>query len=170
MKQILQSLSTGATDLLDLPSPALGHGQLLIRTSCSLVSAGTERMLVEFGKASWIDKARQQPDKVQQVLDKTRTDGLLTTFDAVRSKLDQPLPLGYCNVGSVVAVGPGVSAFSVGDRVASNGPHSELVAVPQHLCAVIPPESATKLLLSQFLLQLVYRASDWPSPPWAKLL
>jgi predicted dehydrogenase/threonine dehydrogenase-like Zn-dependent dehydrogenase len=95
-------------------------------------------MLVDFGKASWIDKARQQPDKVQQVLEKARTDGLFTTFDAVRSKLDQPIPLGYCNVGRVVAVGSGVSGFQVGDRVASNGPHAELVAVPQHLCASIP--------------------------------
>ena len=95
-------------------------------------------MLVDFGKASWIDKARQQPDKVQQVLEKARTDGVFTTFDAVRSKLDQPLPLGYCNVGTVVAVGAGVSSFQVGDRVASNGNHAELVAVSQNLCAVIP--------------------------------
>ena len=138
MKQLLQSLSTGASDLPDLPSPAAARGQLLIRTSCSLVSAGTERMLVDFGKASWIDKARQQPDKVQQVLEKARTDGLLNTLDAVRSKLDQPLPLGYCNVGTVVSVGEDVSGFRVGDRVASNGPHAELAAVFQHLCAPIP--------------------------------
>ena len=138
MKQLLQSLSTGASDLPELPTPAIGFGQLLIRSSCSLVSAGTERMLVDFGKANLIDKARQQPDKVYQVLEKSRTDGLLTTFDAVRSKLDQPLPLGYCNVGTVVAVGSGVFGYQVGDRVASNGPHSELVAVPQHLCAPIP--------------------------------
>ena len=68
MKQLLQSLATGASSLPELPSPALAQGQLLILTSCSLVSAGTERMLVDFGKASWIDKARQQPDKVRQVL------------------------------------------------------------------------------------------------------
>jgi len=138
VKQLLQSLATGASALPDLPSPAAARGQLLIRTACSLVSAGTERMLVEFGKASWIDKARQQPDKVQQVIEKARNDGLLTTLEAVRSKLDQPLALGYCNVGTVVAVGAGVSGFQVGDRVASNGPHAELVAVPQHLCAAIP--------------------------------
>jgi predicted dehydrogenase/threonine dehydrogenase-like Zn-dependent dehydrogenase len=111
---------------------------LLIRTTCSLLSAGTERMLVDFGKASWLDKARQQPDKVQQLVEKARSDGLLTTIGAVRSKLDQPLPLGYCNVGTVVVLGDGVSGFQVGDRVASNGPHAELVAVPQHLCAPIP--------------------------------
>lgn len=93
---------------------------------------------MDFGKASLLDKARQQPDKVQQVLEKVRTDGLLSTLDAVRSKLDQPLPLGYCHVGIVVAVGNDVHGFRVGDRVASNGPHAELVAIPQHLCAAIP--------------------------------
>ena len=140
MKQLLHSLATGASDLPEIPIPALGSNQLLIRTSCSLVSAGTERMLVDFGKASWLDKARQQPDKVQQVLQKARTDGLAVTLDAVRSKLDQPLPLGYCNVGTVVAVGSRVTGFQVGDRVASNGSHAEVVAVPQHLCAPIPAE------------------------------
>lgn len=140
MKQLLQSLSTGESLLLDLPSPVVGHGQLLIRSSCSLVSAGTERMLVEFGKANWLEKARQQPEKVGQVLDKMRTDGLLETVDSVLSKLDEPIPLGYCNVGTVVAVGDGVTDFKVGDRVASNGPHAELVVVPQLLCASIPDE------------------------------
>ena len=138
MKQLFQSLATGNSDLPDLPAPAVGHGEVLISTTCSLVSAGTERMLVEFGKASWIDKARQQPDKVHQVLLKARTDGLFSTLDAVQSKLDQPLPLGYCNVGVIVAVGADVPAFQVGDRVVSNGPHAELVAVPHHLCAAIP--------------------------------
>lgn len=104
MKQVLQSLGTGITYVSDVPSPVASAGQLLIRTSCSLVSAGTERMLVDFGKASLIDKARLQPDKFQQVFQKARTDGLFTTLDAVRSKLDQPLPLGYCNVGTVLAV------------------------------------------------------------------
>lgn len=125
---------------MEVPAPTLGRGQLLIRTACSLVSAGTERMLVDFGKANWIDKARQQPDKVKQVIDKARTDGLFTTLDAVRSKLDQPLALGYCNVGTVVAIGEGVRGVAIGDRVASNGPHAELVAVPHNLCAAIPPE------------------------------
>ncbi|QNI75236.1 bi-domain-containing oxidoreductase [Synechococcus sp. MVIR-18-1] len=157
MKQLFQSLSTGSSDLPELPAPVVGRGQLLIRTSCSLVSAGTERMLVDFGKASWIDKARQQPDKVQQVLDKARTDGAFTTLDAVRSKLDQPLPLGYCNVGIVVAVGSGVVGFQVGDRVASTGPHAELVAVPQHLSALIPStlndEAAAFTVLASIGLQ-----------------
>jgi len=138
VKQILQSLRTGATEVADVPCPAAGRGQLLIRTSRTLVSAGTERMLVDFGKANWIDKARQQPDKVRMVIDKIRTDGLGPTLDAVRNKLDQPLPMGYCNVGTVVDVGAGVSGFAIGDRVASNGRHAQMVAVPANLCARVP--------------------------------
>ena len=111
---------------------------MLIQTTCSLVSLGTERMLVEFGKASLLDKARQQPEKVKMVLDKVKSDGLVPTMEAVFSKLEQPLPLGYCNVGKVLAVGEGVSEFKVGDRVASNGAHAEVVCVPKNLVAAIP--------------------------------
>jgi len=137
MKQILQSLKDGTTRLADVPAPRAAPGQLLIATSASLVSAGTERMLVEFGKAGWISKA-QQPDKVKMVLDKARTDGIATTLDAVRSKLDHPLALGYCNVGRVMETGKGVESFMPGDRVVSNGKHAEIVAVPKNLCAKIP--------------------------------
>jgi predicted dehydrogenase/threonine dehydrogenase-like Zn-dependent dehydrogenase len=140
VKQILQSLKTGATEVTEVPVPKAGRGQLLIHTSHTLVSAGTERMLVEFGKAGWIDKARQQPEKVRMVLEKIKTNGLLTTIDAVQSKLDQPIPLGYCNVGVVVGVGTGVNGFNLGDFVASNGAHAEIVSVPTNLCAKIPSE------------------------------
>jgi hypothetical protein len=95
-------------------------------------------MLVEFGQANLLAKARSQPDKVRQVLAKVKTDGLLPSVDAVFSKLDQPLALGYCNAGVVLAVGAGVSRFQVGDRVVSNGKHAEIVSVPQNLCACIP--------------------------------
>lgn len=138
MRQILQNLKTGQTELAEVPCPSAGYGQLLIRTSTSLISAGTERMLVDFGKASLLDKARQQPDKVKMVLDKVRTDGLMPTLDAVRNKLEQPLPLGYCNVGEILEIGMGVAGFAVGDRVASNGKHAEAVSVPVNLCARIP--------------------------------
>ncbi|MBA2238080.1 MAG: Gfo/Idh/MocA family oxidoreductase [Lysobacter sp.] len=138
MRQVLQSLRDGTTELVDVPSPRVARGNLLIRTRTTLVSAGTERMLVEFGKANWLDKARQQPDKVRMVLDKMRTDGVATTVEAVRSKLDQPLALGYCNVGTVIEVGEGVSGFAVGDRVVSNGKHAEVVRVPVNLCARVP--------------------------------
>lgn len=140
MKQILQSLKTGVTEIVEVPCPSATQGQLLISTTITLVSAGTERMLVEFGKANWIDKARQQPDKVRMVLDKVKTDGLAATADAVMSKLDQPLALGYCNVGRVAELGNGVSGFAVGDRVVSNGKHAEVVSVPVNLCARIPDD------------------------------
>jgi predicted dehydrogenase/threonine dehydrogenase-like Zn-dependent dehydrogenase len=138
MKQVLHSLRTGTTELADIPRPALPAGCLLIRTTQSLISAGTERMLIDFGKANIIDKARQQPDKVRMVLDKVRTDGLLPTIETVRRKLDVPVALGYCNVGRVLEVGAGVTGFRAGDRVVSNGKHAELVTVPTNLCAKVP--------------------------------
>lgn len=138
MKQIIQDLKSGATILEEVPAPLVKSGSVLIKTTRTLVSLGTERMLVEFGKANLIDKARQQPDKVKQTLDKLKTDGIMPTLEAVFNKLGQPLPLGYCNVGKVVAVGKGVTEFQVGDRVASNGNHAEYVCVPKNLVAKIP--------------------------------
>lgn len=138
MKQIIQDLKGGATILEEVPVPQVKSGCVLIKTTRTLVSLGTERMLVEFGKANLIDKARQQPDKVKQTLDKLKTDGIMPTLEAVFNKLGQPLPLGYCNVGRVVAVGKGVTEFSVGDRVASNGNHAEYVCVPKNLVAKVP--------------------------------
>lgn len=138
MKQIIQSFKTGETILEEVPAPQVKRGQVLIQTTKSLVSLGTERMLVEFGKSNLISKARQQPDKVKQVLDKIKTEGLLPTLEAVFNKLGEPLPLGYCNVGKVIAVGEGVSEFQIGDRVASNGQHAEFVSVPKNLVAKVP--------------------------------
>jgi predicted dehydrogenase/threonine dehydrogenase-like Zn-dependent dehydrogenase len=138
LKQLIQSFKTGETKLEDVPAPLVRKGHILVKTTRSLVSIGTERMLVEFGKSSLISKARQQPEKVKMVLDKIKADGLLPTLEAVFSKLEQPIPLGYCNVGVVIEVGEGVHGFSVGDRVASNGPHAELVCVPVNLAARIP--------------------------------
>lgn len=138
MKQILQNLASGITNIAEIPSPKIREAHLLIKTTRSLVSVGTERMLVEFGKANLLDKARQQPEKVRMVLDKVKTDGVFPTLEAVRNKLDQPLPMGYCNVGTVLEVGQGVVGFSVGDRVASNGKHAEVVCVPKNLCAKVP--------------------------------
>lgn len=140
MKQILQHLKSGKTSLEELPAPMVRPGHVLIRSSRSLVSLGTERSLVEFSRANLIDKARQQPDKVKEVLNKIKSDGLLPTMEAVFSKLDEPLPLGYCNVGRVIAVGEGVSEYAVGDRVASNGPHAEIVSIPKNLTATIPDD------------------------------
>ena len=135
---MLQNLSNGITSVEDVPCPIGRDGSVLISTRNTLVSAGTERMLVEFGKANLIDKARQQPDKVKMVLNKVRTDGLLSTIEAVKSKLDQPIPLGYSNAGVVLETCE--DSFQVGDRVVSNGYHAEVVRVPKNLCAKIPDE------------------------------
>src|SRR5690554_4407228 len=138
MKQIIQDLKDGKTILEEVPAPIVKPGQVLIQTTRSLVSLGTERMLVEFGKANYLQKAKQQPDKVKEVFQKIKTDGLKPTVNAVFNKLGQPLPLGYCNVGKVIAVGKGVKDFQIGDRVASNGNHAEIVSVPVNLTAKIP--------------------------------
>ncbi|HUH37369.1 MAG TPA: zinc-binding alcohol dehydrogenase, partial [Spongiibacteraceae bacterium] len=140
MKQVIQDLSHGRTTLEEVPVPKASGGALVIGTTRSLVSVGTERMLVEFGKGNLLQKARQQPDKVRQVLEKMRTDGVFATLDAVKNKLDTPLPLGYCNVGQVLELGAGVSGFAVGERVVSNGKHAEMVSVPVNLCARVPDE------------------------------
>ena len=138
MKQILQNLGNGATLLVDVPRPVVRANDVLIATQRSLISIGTERMLLEFGRSSLIGKARRQPEKVRQVLSKARADGLLATIDSVKSKLAEPVPLGYCNAGIVLEVGSNVSGFRPGDRVVSNGPHAEIVRVGQNLCAKIP--------------------------------
>jgi len=138
MRQIVQHMGQGLTEIVEAPAPSLQAGSLIIASTVTLISAGTERMLVDFGRANMIDKARQQPEKVKMVLAKVQTDGLTATVDAVRSKLAQPLPLGYCNVGRVAAIGAGVDGFKPGDRVVSNGSHADVVRVPKNLCARIP--------------------------------
>lgn len=157
MKQIIQSFKTGETILEEVPAPLVKRGCILVETTRSLVSLGTERMLVEFGKSNLVQKARQQPDKVRQVLDKIKTDGLTPTLEAVFSKLGQPIPLGYCNVGKVIAVGERVTDFKIGDRVASNGHHAEVVCVPVNLAAHIPEnvsdEEATFTVVGSIALQ-----------------
>ena len=157
MKQVLQSLKSGETILEDIPCPQNTPGTLLIETTTSLVSAGTERMLLEFGKASILGKIKQQPDKVKMVLDKIKTDGLFTTLNAVKNKLDQPIPLGYCNVGKILEVGENVVGFKKGDRIISNGYHAEIVRVPKNCCAKIPDnvtdEMAAFTVVSAIALQ-----------------
>lgn len=157
MKKLLQNISNGKTIIEELPRPQCKKGHILIKTSKSLISSGTERMLVDFGKANILDKALQQPEKVKMVLEKIKTDGLLTTADAVKTKLDQPIAMGYSNVGVVEEVGDGVTEFSVGDRVVSNGSHAELVCVPKNLASIIPEnvkdEDAVYTVVSSIALQ-----------------
>jgi predicted dehydrogenase/threonine dehydrogenase-like Zn-dependent dehydrogenase len=155
MKQILQNLSNGETSLVNVPCPKNIKSNILIATTATVLSAGTERMLVNFGKSSYVSKAKQQPDKVKMVLNKVATDGLMTTVAAVRSKLDQPLPLGYCNAGVILE--SDADGFEPGDRVVSNGNHAEVVRVPKNLCVKIPDniddESAAFTVLGAIGLQ-----------------
>jgi predicted dehydrogenase/threonine dehydrogenase-like Zn-dependent dehydrogenase len=137
VKQILQNLGNGETILAEVPCPKRGKGAVLCQTECTLVSLGTEKMLIDFGKSSYLAKARSQPDKVKQVLQKIKTDGLKTTIDSVKAKLDVPIPLGYCNVGRVLK-SDADSIFKTGDRIVCNGPHAEMVASPENLTAKIP--------------------------------
>jgi predicted dehydrogenase/threonine dehydrogenase-like Zn-dependent dehydrogenase len=157
MKQVLQDLKDGRTLVAEVPAPLGKRGHLRIATTVSLVSAGTERMLVDFARGSLISKARQQPERVKDAIAKVRTDGLVSTVEAIRSKLDQPLALGYCNAGRVLEVGAGVEGFSAGDRVVSNGKHAEVVVAPKNLCARIPDgvsdESAAFAVLGAIALQ-----------------
>lgn len=162
VKQVFQSFDDGTTAVIDVPAPQVSPGHVLIRTEASIISAGTERMLVEFGQANLLQKARQQPEKVRQVLDKVLTDGVAPTLQAVRSKLSQPIPLGYANAGRVVAVGPDVTDLAPGDRVASNGAHAEVVSVPRNLVVkvphrtegeFVPPEEAAFASLGAIALQ-----------------
>lgn len=140
MKTVLQSIRDGQVRVVDAPAPGASPGHLLIRTSHTLISPGTERTMLDFSRGNWIAKARQQPDRVRQAIDKARTDGVLSVVEAVQAKLDQPFAPGYCHVGHVVAVGRGVAGFQVGDRIASNGEHAELVSVPANLCAKVPDD------------------------------
>lgn len=157
MRIATQNLKTGEIQLAEVPCPQVGRGQVLIQTRASLISPGTERMLVEFSKANLIQKARQQPEKVRQVLDKIKTDGLMPTLEAVFRKLDEPLPLGYCNAGVVLEVGSGVTDLTPSDRVISNGNHAEIVCVPRNLVAKVPDnvtdEHAAFAVLASIALQ-----------------
>ncbi len=142
MKQLLQNLKNGDTTVADVPAPTPQAGEVLIQTAASLVSAGTERMVVEFAEKSLVGKARSRPDLVRQLLDKARREGLLTTLSAAFNRLDLPMSLGYSSAGTIVALGPGVQGFTVGQRVAAAGGnfavHAEYAAVPVNLLAPLP--------------------------------
>jgi predicted dehydrogenase/threonine dehydrogenase-like Zn-dependent dehydrogenase len=157
MKQLLQNLKTGELEVAELPAPAVQAGHLLIATHRNLISSGTERTIVEFAGSSLVDKARKNPDRVRQVIEKVRTDGLRSTYQAVKTRLDKAVPLGYCNAGHVLEIGPGVTGYRVGQRVASNGPHAGVVNVPVNLCAPVPDavddEAAAFMVLGAIALQ-----------------
>lgn len=157
MKQLIQNLKNGELSLADIPTPKVGHNEILIRNTMSLISTGTEKMLLEFGKSNVITKARSQPEKVNEVINKIKKDGLIATYDAVNAKLSAPMPLGYSSIGIVVSVGDSVQNFKAGDRVTSNGSHAEFVCVPKNLVAKIPhsvaDEDAVFTVIASIALQ-----------------
>jgi len=157
MKQVIQNIKDGTTDTIEIPYPSISKNHVIIKSKMSLISAGTEKMLVEFGKSSYLGKAKQQPEKVKMVLDKIKTDGLGSTIEAVQSKLNQPIPLGYSNVGEIIEIGENVNDFSIGDIVVSNGPHAEIFKVSKNLCAKVPDgvdlSSAAFVVIGSIALQ-----------------
>lgn len=142
MKQLLQYLKTGDTVVAEVPEPAAQPGEALVRNAASLVSAGTERMLVEFAEKSLLGKVRSRPDLARQVLDKARREGILTTMAATTGRLDQPISLGYSSAGTIIDLGSGINGFNIGQRVACAGGgyavHAEVVSVPANLLAPLP--------------------------------
>ena len=144
MKQVLQNQKTGEVKATDVPAPVARPGFVLVRTAASLISAGTERATVEAGQKGLLARALQQPQLVSQVIQKAKSDGILNTVEAVRSKLGSLTALGYSAAGTVIEVGNDVSNFNIGDRVACAGvgyaSHAEVLSVPKNLCVRLPDE------------------------------
>jgi predicted dehydrogenase/threonine dehydrogenase-like Zn-dependent dehydrogenase len=142
MKQLLQNIKNGKTIIEDVPVPTPREGQALVKVSASLVSAGTERMVVEFAEKSYLGKARSRPDLVKQTLSKAKREGLMPTVQAVFNRLDQPMALGYSSAGTIVALGKNMQGFKVGQRVACAGggyaTHAEYNIVPKNLLTLLP--------------------------------
>jgi len=158
-RQLIQSFETGKVFLEEVPTPSIGPKTVLISSTISLVSLGTEKMLLDFGKSNLIGKALKQPERAKQSFNKLRTDGLSSTINTIRNKLQQTTPLGYSNVGKVIATGKEVTSISVGDRVVSNGPHADFVAVQENLCAKVPDtvsdEAAAFTVVGAIALQAI---------------
>jgi len=142
MKQLLQNMKNGATTIVDVPVPTPRAGMALVKTAASLVSAGTERMVVEFAEKNYLGKARSRPDLVKQTLDKAKREGILPTVQAVFNRLDQPMALGYSSAGTIIGLGANMQGFQVGQRVACAGGgfavHAEYNVVPRNLLVPLP--------------------------------
>lgn len=142
VKQVVQNYKTGELSVQEVPPPHLRPGGVLVRTAYSLISAGTERGMIDLARKNLLQKARERPDLVRKVVDKARTEGALVAYQKALRRLETPMPLGYSSAGTVIAVGEGVHSFEVGDRVACAGIghacHAEVVFVPQNLCAKLP--------------------------------
>ena len=160
MNQLLQNMRTGRTAIEEIPVPAPRPGQALVKVAASLVSAGTERMVVEFAEKSLVGKARSRPDLVRQVADKMKREGVLPAIQAAFNRLDQPMALGYSSAGTIISLGDGMEGFKVGQRVACAGGnyavHAEYNVIPHNLLTLLPDsvdfESATFTTLGAIAL------------------
>jgi len=170
MKQVFQNFKTGKLELIEVPIPAVKPGFVLVKNYYSLISPGTERAAIELAKKSIIEKAKSRPDQVKQVINKIKTDGIVTTFQRVMKKLDEPLLLGYSSAGEIIKVGENVEGFVVGDRVACAGGgyacHAEIISVPKNLCIKIPENVSYKqaafATLGAIAMQGIRRANLTP--------
>jgi predicted dehydrogenase/threonine dehydrogenase-like Zn-dependent dehydrogenase len=166
MKQIIQSYKNGKIDLAEVPEPAVKAGGLLVRTAASLISPGTEKLMIEMGRKSLMGKARARPDLVRQAWAKARKEGFISVFKEAMNRLDEPIPLGYSAAGVVLEVGQGGTGFRPGDRVAAAGAgfasHGEVLWVPENLCVPIPEgvdfEAAAFVMLGAIALHGVRQA------------
>ncbi len=138
MHQVIQNVRTGKLRVATVPAPLARPGHVLIANACSVISAGTEKMVMDLAKKSLLAKARERPDEVRRVLQKMKNEGVFKTLQQVFARMDEPIGMGYCSAGIVLATGAGVQEYRPGDRVASNGPHAGVVGVPHHLCARVP--------------------------------
>ena len=157
MKQILQNLGTGQTEIIETPCPQIKAGHILISTKASLISTGTERAAISDSKTSVVKKVLQQPEKVKKAWKLLQSEGFTATKGAIEKQFDFPITMGYSNVGVVIGVGPDIKKFKIGDRVVSNGPHAEVVNIPKNLVAKIPEsvnnETAAFTVLASIGLQ-----------------
>src|ERR1700693_5800630 len=135
--QVIQDVRSGKLIVAEIPAPLAQPGEVLIANVASVISAGTERMVIDLAKKSLVGKARERPDLVRRVLEKCRNEGVFSTIRQVRERLDTPVPMGYSSAGVVLACGGGVQNLKPGDRVASNGSHAGIVSVSKHLCAAV---------------------------------
>jgi predicted dehydrogenase/threonine dehydrogenase-like Zn-dependent dehydrogenase len=166
MQQITDNYWSGEVKLEEVCAPTARAGGVLVRTACSLISAGTERMKVQQGQMSLVGKARARPDQVKRVLEALARDGAVSTYRKVMNQLKTPVPLGYSLAGEVIEVGVGAELFRIGDRVAcagSSANHAELNFVPKNLCVKIPDgvsvESAACTTVGSIALQGVRQAN-----------
>ncbi len=138
MRQVVQSVRSGETMVRELPDPVAAPGALVIANVASVISAGTERYVVELARKSLIGKARERPDHVRRILQKLKEEGFFSTFQQVMAKLDEPMPLGYSSAGVVLECGRGVQHFKPGDWIATAGPHAGVISIGKNLCARVP--------------------------------